>query len=51
METQTPTMAKSLIAKLMKEENVEALRTGEKSLEDLAVHVCDLIYVGVGGTV
>ena len=39
METLEAGMAKSFITKLFKEENVAALRSGEKTLEDLAVHV------------
>lgn len=33
--------AKSLITKLIKEENVEALKSGDKKIEDLEVHVRD----------
>ena len=39
LDTLSPNMAKSFITKLLKEENVEALFNGEKSLEDLAVGV------------
>ena len=37
--TQEPAMAKSFVTKLLKEENVEELVSGGKTLEDLAVHV------------
>ena len=42
METMDAGMAKNFITKLLKEENVVALRSGEKMLEDLAVHVSQL---------
>ena len=31
--------AKSLVTKLVKEENVQALKSGDKKIEDLEVHV------------
>lgn len=31
--------AKSLVTKLIKEENVEALKSGDKKIQDLEVHV------------
>ena len=42
METMDAGMAKNFITKLLKEENIAALRSGEKTLEDLAVHVSQL---------
>ncbi len=48
LETQEPGMAKSFVTKLLKEENVAALRSGAKSLRDLAVHVsrdCTYLYM------
>ena len=43
LATQEPAMAKSFVTKLLKEDNVKALQNGEKSLEDLAVHVSVLM--------
>ena len=39
LEMLSPTMAKSFVTKLLKEENIEALKTGEKMLDDLSVSV------------
>ena len=39
LETQEPGMAKSFVTKLLKQENIDALSSGEKKLVDLAVHV------------
>ena len=35
-------MARQFVAKLMKEENVAALKAGEKTLQDLAVNKMDM---------
>ena len=43
METLDPTMAKSFVTKLLKEENIESLKNGEKELEELAVYVCTIL--------
>ena len=39
METQEVGIARSFVTKLLKEENVEALESGGKTLEDLSVNV------------
>ena len=40
-----PAMARSFVTKLLKEENVEALQKGEKTLDDLSVHVSFLTAI------
>jgi hypothetical protein len=38
-------MAKTFITKLVKEENVEAIDLGEKTLDELAVHVSNGVWL------
>ena len=45
MNTLEPAMARSFVTKLLKEENVEALQKGEKTLDDLSVHVSFLTAI------
>ena len=39
LESQPPVMAKTFITKLLKEEHLKAVIDGDKTLDDLAVHV------------